>query len=186
MIQISVTLIAAIRIVETRISAIRIVETRISFLNVRVQISVQNVETRIWAPIGVRSVAHSVVRSAVHSAVHSVVRYVVHSAVHSVVRYVVECVRYPAGLEHVFHRHQALLAEPRELEQAVQRLPCSAIQQAQAHSLFVVVVASVASVAFVAVAASVLVLGRGKYASAAVRHQARRRALVEQRQSGAG
>ena len=174
-IRIVVTLIAAIRIVvirilETRILETRILETQISAQNVRVQISVQNVVTRIWAPIGVRCG--------------------VRSAVRFVVRYVVGYVRYPADLEHVSHRHQASLAEPRELERAVRPLRCSGIQQAQAHSLFVAAVAVVGSVAFVAsafvgVPASVLALGRGRYASAAVHHQARHRAIVEQRQSDA-
>lgn len=134
-------------IVETQISETRIVEL-VPIVELLILVPIW--ETRIWAPIGVPSVALGV--------------------------------RYAVDRARVSHHRQALTVA--QLEQALvsplRVVRASLSQQVQAQRA-----EQTAEVQTVAVEAFVVVVGRGKYASAEVLHQARRPALVEPRQSDA-
>lgn len=152
-------------ILETPIvEPVRIVETPISepVLILVTQILVQILETRILAPIGVRFVVHSVVRN----------------------------VRSSADLERVFHHHPeqpAARHEPAQAAQLLQSLApahwarCSFVEAREQIAEL-----SIPLAAFVSVLAVLAVPVRGRYANAAVHHQARRQAIVAPRQSDVG
>ena len=158
-------IVELVRILETPIlEPVRIAETPISepVLILETPILVQIVETRILAPIGVRFVVQSVVQN----------------------------VRSSADLERVFHHHPeqpAARHEPAQAAQLLQSLaPAHWVRCSFVEPQEQIVELSIALVAFVAVLAVRAVPVRGRYANAAVHHQAPRQAIVAPRQSDVG